>query len=207
MSFARGAWDESKWTALRLPHQAELRRFVQREHSLGTDSFTQEETRAHLDNVIMMMDTGQAECEFEVTFALSEDRGTAPAIFIAPLVEGEVLHKSIAIFVASYTMAVWRAETDEETNETKYAHLARVNRWSEPNTKHRLRCRFSPRRSRVALRLDDGDTVMFQDVGLEMNTRIGIWGCHGASDFYELRICREPVLEWSARDPKLKQGQ
>lgn len=204
VSFARGQWDTNRWTALRLPHQKSLREFVQREASLGTQAFTAAEIKAQLDNVLLMTDTGTAEGEFAVTFALAADHGTAPGIFLAPTVKEGVLDAAIAVFVASYTMAVWTAQADPATGATQYKHLVRVNRWTEPNQKHVLRCRYSKSRNSVVLRLDQGDPVLLRDVGLTPNALIGIWGCHGPCDFFSISFPPKPTLEWSASAPQQK---
>ena len=200
-TFAKGQWDSAKWTPLRLPHQAETRQFVQRENSLGVDAFTPEDTKNQLDNVLLMTDAGVTEGEIEVTFSLSDVKGTAPGVFFAPVVKDGVLDKAFTLFVATYTMAFWRAETDPETNKTRYPPLARLNRWNEPNQKHVLRCCFSKARNALLVRLDQGDTIMFKDVGVDVNSRFGIWGCHGPCDFYEVRLLAKPTLEWSASEP------
>ena len=204
VSFAKGQWDASRWTALRLPHQKTLKEFVQHSGSLGTTAFTPEEIKAELDNVLLMTDTGTVEGEFAVTFSLSADHGTAPGIFISPTVKDGVLDTSLVVFVASYTMAVWTTQTDPVTGATKYKHLVRVNRWSEPNQPHMLRCRYSHSRNSVVLSLDQGDPLLLRDVGITVNSLIGIWGCHGPCDFYSVAFPPKPVLEWSASDPKKK---
>lgn len=204
VSFAKGQWEASRWTAIRLPHQKTLKEFVQRDASLGTTAFTAEEIKAELDNVLLMTDTGTAEGEFAVTFSLSADHGTAPGIFVSPTVKDGVLDTSLVVFVASYTMAVWTTQTDPVTNTTKYKHLVRVNRWTEPNQPHVLRCRYSRSRNSVVLRLDQGDPLLLRDVGITVNSLVGIWGCHGPCDFYSMAFSQKPVLEWSASDPKKK---
>jgi hypothetical protein len=56
----------------------------------------------------------------------------------------------------------------------------------------------------VVLRLDQGDPLLLRDVGITLNSLIGIWGCHGPCDFYSVAFPQQPVLEWSASDPKKK---
>jgi hypothetical protein len=204
VSFAKGQWDASRWTPIRLPHQKTLKEFTQRDASLGTQAFTAGEIKAELDNVLLMTDTGTTEGEFAVTFSLSADHGTAPGIFISPAVKDGVLDTSLVVFVASYTMAVWTTQADPVTGATKYKHLVRLNRWSEPNQQHVLRCRYSKARNSVVLRLDQGDPLLLRDVGITLNSLIGIWGCHGPCDFYSVAFPQQPVLEWSASDPKKK---
>ena len=197
-SFARSQWDASKWAAVRLPHMKEARAFVQRDESLGTEAFTPEEIKGESDHVLLLTDTKVVEGEFEVVFSLSEAKGTAPGLFLSPVVKDGVVEKAFTLFVASYTMAFWRAETDPQTGRTSYPPLARLNCWQEPNQKHVLRCRFSKARNAFLVRLDQGDTIMLKDVGVEVNSLIGIWGCHGPCDFHQIRMVSKPELEWSA---------
>ena len=202
VSFAEGKWDAAKWTPVRLPHQTTLRTFVQRDESIGVDTFTGEEKKNRLDNVLLLTDTGTDEGEVEVVFSLSEEQGTAPCVFLSPLVKDGVLYRSFTVFVASYTMAIWRAQTDPDKGETKYTHLVRMNRWTEPNQKHVLRCRYSRKSNAVTIRLDQCEPIMLRDIGMEVNSLIGVWGCHGRCDFYSVKFMQEPTLEWSASRPK-----
>lgn len=197
--FARGKWDASRWTPVRLPHQERLRLFEQRDGSIGTGPFPAAVAQRQADNVLLIVDTGVTEGEFEVTFTIGPEHGTAPGIVLSPVLKEGVLDTAVGVFVASYTMAVWRCTTDEEANKTRYAHLARLNRWSEPGRKHVLRCRFDKRS--IALKLDDSDTLMLRDVGVPLNGRIGVWGCHGTCDFHSIRMIAQPTLQWAARPP------
>ena len=201
-SFAKDKWDPAKWTPLRLPHQTALRTFLQRDESIGVDTFTKEDRSKRLDNVLLMTDAGTAEGEFEVSFSLSNEPGAAPGVFLSPRVTNGVLDTSLVVFVASYTMAVWKTQTDPATGETKYTHLARVIRWNEPNQKHVLRCRYSGKRNAAVIRLDQSDPLLFQDLGIAFNSLVGVWGCHGRCDFYSLTFFPKPVLEWAASDPR-----
>ena len=204
VSFARGTWDPAQWSPLRLPQQKTLRAFAQRDDSIGVEAFTADEIKGGMDNILLATDAGTAEGEFEVVFSLSEEQGTAPGVFLAPLIKDGVMERAVAIFVASYTMAVWRAELDPVKGETKYTHLVRVTRWTEPGQKHTLRCRFSTSSKSIAIRLDQGDPIVLRDTGIEMNSKIGVWGCHGRCDFYSVTFAQKPVLEWSASDPHKK---
>lgn len=204
-NFARNQWDATRWIPVRLPHQPAARTFVQREASLGTEEFTPDEIQHQQDNVLLMIDTQVDEGEFEVVFSLSETKGTAPGLFLSPVVKDGVVEKAFTLFVASYTMAFWRAETDPQTGKTRYPPLARLNSWQEPNRQHVLRCRFSKAQNAFLIRLDQGDTIMFKEVGVEVNSRIGIWGCHGPCDFYQVRMIAQPELEWSASKPTTTQ--
>lgn len=205
VTLARGEWDSEKWTPLRLPHQKKLRTFVQRNESIGVEAFTDEERKNRLDNVLLMTDTGTTEGEFEVIFSLSGQSGSAPGIFLGPRIKDGVLDTSIALFVATYTMAVWKTQIDPESGETKYTHLVRVNRWTEPNRKHVLRCRYSRKQNSVVIRLDQSDPIMLRNTGVDMNSLIGIWACHGPCDFYSVKFTQKPILQWSASDPKKQQ--
>jgi len=49
VNFAKGKWDKSLWTQLRLPHQAKIPQFIQRDNSLGTNTFTKKQKQAKLD--------------------------------------------------------------------------------------------------------------------------------------------------------------
>jgi hypothetical protein len=43
--------------------------------------------------------------------------------------------------------------------------------------------------------------ILFRDFDLDVNSRIGIWGCHGTCNFYQIRFPATPTLEWSASNP------
>ncbi len=201
VSFAQGAWDRSRWTALRLPHQSSTSQFVQRKDSLGTGAFTDAQRKQKLDNVLLMLDTGLTEAQFEVEFSIGPEHGTAPGFFLAPTVKAGVLDQAVCVFVASYTMAAWLATTDPKTGKTTYKHLARLNRWSAPGKRHVFRCRYSERRNAVLLQVDDSDVLMLRDVGARPNTKIGIWGCHGTCDFHRLQVRPGGNLPWAAAAP------
>ena len=129
ISLGRGKWDTARWMPLRLPHQMKLRNFAQRDESIGVETFTDEEKRNRLDNVLLMTDTGTTEGEFEVIFSLSEQKGAAPGVFLAPLIkDGGVLDTSIAIFVASHTMAVWKTQIDRDTGVGLHFRIIDINR-------------------------------------------------------------------------------
>jgi len=201
ISFAEGQWDATQWTPLRLPLHPELRTFTQRPDCIGTNSFTAEEVKQHLDNVLLMADSGTAEGQFEVVFRIGPEKGTAPGIFLSPTWEGDALQTAIAVFVADYTMAVWRVYTDPETRETKYEHLVRVNRYREPGAQHVLRCRYSKARKSFALQVNDSDVIMLRLPEFEFNSMIGVWGCHGTCDFFSVTMTEGGTLPWSATPP------
>jgi len=201
ISFAEGQWDATEWTPLRLPMQETLATFTQKSDCLGTEGFSEEQVKAHLDNVLLMTDTGMDEAQFEVVFRIGPEKGTAPGIFLSPTCTGDALETAIAVFVADYTMAVWRVHTDPETKETGYVHLVRVNRWQDPALEHVLRCRYSKPRKSVALQIDDSDVVMLQFPDYELNSKMGIWGCHGTCDYDSLTIRPDGTLPWQATAP------
>ncbi len=202
ISFAEGQWDAAQWTPLRLPLHETLGTFVQRADSLGTDTFTDEQKKAHEDNVLLMMDSGMDEGEFEVRFRIGPEQGTAPGVFLSPTVEGDALVSGIAVFVASYTMAAWQVSTDPETRETNYPPLARINRWQDPDIEHVMRIRYSTARHSMLLQIDDSDVVMLTLPDFGFNSRIGIWGCHGTCDYYSVTTRSEGTLPWSAVAPE-----
>lgn len=184
INFAKDKWDKSCWMALRLPHQARIPQFIQKENALGTTTFTPEQIKRKNDNVLMVTDTGVTEGQFEVEFTIGPECGTAPGFFIAPVVKDGVLQKAICIFVASYTIAVWLGETNPVTGEFEYKHLARLNRRNEPDEKHLFKCIYSKKRKSFVVQIDDSDQLMFRDIDCEINSKVGIWGCHGTCDFY-----------------------
>lgn len=202
ISFAEGQWDAAAWTPLRLPLHPQVQTFIQRPESLGTNSFTQQQREQHLDNVLLMTDSGTDEGEFEVVFRIGPERGTAPGVFLSPACSGDALETAIAVFVADYTMAVWLVTTDPETRETQYDHLVRLARWQDPSVQHVLRCRYSNARKMVALQVDDSDVVILRLPEHEINSEIGIWGCHGTCDFYSLTIRPDGTLPWSGAPPE-----
>lgn len=202
ISFAEGQWDATQWTPLRLPMQEEMQTFTQRPNSLGTNSFTEEQRKQGLDNVLLMTDTGTDEGQFEVVFRIGPERGTAPGVFLSPTCTDDVLETGIAVFVADYTMAVWMVKTDPETHVTGYDHLVRLARWQDPTVEHVLRCRYSNARKMVALQVDDSDVVILRFPEFEINSKVGIWGCHGTCDFYNMTIREGGTLPWSGSPPE-----
>ena len=204
ITFAKDSWDESQWAPLRLPHQASTLTFIQKPDCLGTKSFTKEESKQGLDNVLLMTDTNTTEGEFTVTFRIGPERGTAPGILLSPTYKDGVLETAICAFVADYTMAVWRAWIDPETGKTKYTHLVRLARWQDPSVKHVVRCRYSKKRRQIALQIDDSSVVVLRTPDHEINSRIGIWGCHGTCDYYSLTIAKDGALPWSGKAPEGK---
>lgn len=202
VSFAEGQWDAEEWTPLKLPLHPEVQTFIQRPDCLGTNAFTDEQKKQHLDNVLLMTDTGYDEGEFEVTFRIGPEKGTAPGVFLSPVYSGENLESAIAVFVADYTMAIWLATTNPDTRETEYEHLVRLARYQDPADEHVLRARWSKRRSMVALQVDESSVVVLRFPDYEINSEVGIWGCHGTCDFYTMTIREDGTLPWSGEAPE-----
>jgi len=200
INFAEGQWDAAQWTPLKLPMQAEMMTFTQRPDCLGNDAFTQEQIKAGLDNILLMTDTGTDEGQFEVLFHIGPEKGTAPGVFLSPVLDGDALVGGIAVFIADYTMAVWNVTTDAE-GVTQYEHLVRLARWQDPEADHIVRCRYSNRRKMIALQVDDSDVLILRLPELEINSKVGIWGCHGTCDFYTMTIRDEGTLPWSGSPP------
>jgi len=205
VNFAEGQWDTGSWTPLRLPLHPEVQTLVQRPDCLGNDAFTDEQKKAHLDNILLMTDTGLDAGQFEVTFTIGPERGTAPGVFLSPTYDGDALQTGIAVFVADYTMAVWEVHTDPETQETGYTHLFRMNRYNDPAVKHVVRCRYNKASKSMAFQVDDSDVVMLRLPEFEINSQIGIWGCHGTCNFYSVTITPDGTLPWKAEAPEAEE--
>ena len=191
INFARTQWDRSVWSPLRLPHQQKPSELVQRDESVGTEEFSHEETKQQLDNAVLMFDPGATEAELQVVFTIGPQKGTAPGFALFPTVEGNELRTAIGVFVADYTMAVWRATKDVEAGKTAYEHLARLNRTNEAGPKHTFTCHYSKKRRSIRMRVDDSDEVEVRLRDGEVNSRIALWGCHGVCDFFELKLWRK----------------
>ena len=202
INFAEGRWNADEWRPLKLPLHPEVQTFVQRENSIGTNAFTDEQKKQHLDNVLLMTDTGYDEGEFEVVFSIGEDAEAAPGVFLSPTVDGDSLTDGIAVFAADYTMAVWMVSTDPETQETEYEHLVRLARWQAPGERHTLRARWSKARRSVALQLDDSSVLVLRFPEYDLNSEVGVWGCHGTGDFYEMTIRDGGTLAWKGTAPE-----
>ena len=201
-TFEAGGWDPAKWTPLRLPAQEAAVPLVQKDGCIGTGSFSKEDIKKGMDNALLMTDSNTTEGEIEVTFSIGKEHGTAPGVFLSPTCKEGVLETAIGIFVADYTMAVWKVGRDPDSGKTKYVHLARFARWQDPEVKHVLRCRYSKKRRSMALRIDDSDVIVFRFPDHEINSRVGIWGCHGTCNYYRIRISEPGTLEWSGQRPE-----
>ena len=57
----------------------------------------------------------------------------------------------------------------------------------------------------MALRIDESDVVVLRFPDHEINSRIGIWGCHGPCDYYSVTMKPGGTLEWSGHAPEAGQ--
>lgn len=211
--FAAGAWDREKWTPVRMANQEQAKTFVQQDDGIATtmETFSGEDYSAERDNAILLYDLGTPEAEVEVSFSIGRGfNGYAcPGLAIAPTIQDGMLENSIAVFVADYTMAVWRQYTDKDGKTVRYTHLVQLARWTDPAKRHVLRCRISKKESSVALKLDDADVVVLCFVGnpaygavdSEVNSLIGLWGCHGECTFHEMKVVTPGTLPFLVRGP------
>jgi len=212
VSFAKGKWDKSKWKVVRMVNQEEPRTFTQNADSLGMtmDSYKEGDYNKERDNALLVTDTGTTEGEIEVTFRLGKgfNKTSSPGILVSPAIVDGVMERGIGVFVATYAMAVWLEDHDETKKRVTYDHMANLARWSDPEKKHVLRCRYSKKLRSLALQIDDSDILAFQYVGhpelskvdLELNSLIGIWGCHGVCEFYEVKFRQPGSLPFLVRE-------
>lgn len=191
ISFAKEAWNAAAWTSIRLPHQQAPVTFTQRDNCLATGAFSAEETKTRTDNAVLVTDTGLSEGVFEATFTIGSKKGTAPGFAISPVCEDGVLVSAVAVFVASYTIAIWKADVDRDKGETTYRHLARLNRTFPTETPLTFRCRYSAKRQAVWITAGDSDEIHLRDIDHTFNSTIGIWGCHGPCEYYSLNVKRQ----------------
>jgi len=206
VSFAKGRWDPKEWTAVRQPNQEEPRAFTQNADSLGVtlDSFKPDDYHKERDNAILVTDTGTDEGQVEVTFQGGKgfNKTSSPGIIISPQITDGVVTKAIGVFVAPYGFVGWMYTPGDQTRPLQYKFVGQLGRTFDPDKPHVLRCRYSKRRRSVALQVDDSDVLVFKFLGqpgigafdLDVNSKIGIWGCHGVCDFYEMKILKEPTL-------------
>lgn len=199
-TFAPDQWHPQDWTAVRLIDQQDPPTFRQEDDAIAVGPFTAEQKKAYDDNALLMTDTGLADGQIDVTF--SAGQSGAPGIFLAPVIEDGVITGGIGVFVARYTMAVWRITVDKENGKTNYEHLARLSDWTEPGEKHVLRCRWSKAGKTIALQVDDRSVLVFRNLPDALDGRVGIWGCHDVSRFYEMKVTTRPTLPWNASAPE-----
>jgi len=203
IDFAGGGWDKSKWKTIKCyPGKAVEKltdfEFVQKPECISFDC-TAEDTKRGDDNCLMVYDTGKAEAEFEVVFESGKGH---PGIFISPAISDDgILLKTYCIFVADYTIAAWCAEADPVLKSTQYAPLVRISRWQPMFQKHKIICRYS--KKAFAIKVDDSDTVVLHfPKEFNVNSKIGIWGCHGLSNYYSVTVKEKPSLLFNAVAPK-----
>ena len=211
VSFAKGEWDPTQWKVIRMVNQEEPRTFTQNADSLGMtmDSYRDRDYSKERDNALLVTDTGTTEGEIEVTFRMGKgfNKSSSPGILVAPVIVDGVMERGIGVFVATYAMAVWLEDHDEAKKRVTYAHMAHLARWNDPAEKHVLRCRYSKKQRCIALQIDDSDVLVFNYVGhpklnkvdLDINSLIGIWGCHGVCEFYEVKFRKGGNLPFFVR--------
>ena len=196
VNFARGQWEAAKWISLRLPNQAVPRTFDQQDDCIANGPFAAEEIKQQLDNVVLVTDTGINPGEVTLTFSMGEEPGTAPGLLIGPEYRDGVLVSGTVIFVTFDRAVVWDYTADPATKKFKYTHLFQFSRWFAPGEKHVITCRFG---NYIALRVDQSDTIVLRN--RKVNSKVGIWGCHGSGRFYSLVIARSNTLAWTASKP------
>ena len=209
--FAPGAWDKTQWTPIRMANQEQVKKFVQLDGAIGTtmETFTAADYQAETDNAILLYDLGATEAEFAVTFTLGQGFNgySCPGLCISPQVQDGVLQSSLAVFAADYTLAIWYQTTPEDGKTVRYQHLVQLGRWTDPAKPHVLRCRISRKQASVALKLDDSDVLVFSfighptygSVGHEINSLVGLWGCHGECAFREMTLFPQETLPFIVR--------
>jgi len=214
IKFDKGAWDNSKWTAVRMANQPEAKKFLQLDGAIGTTmaTFNRADYAAETDNAILLYDLGSPEAEFSITFTLGKGFGgySCPGLCISPKVKDGMVESCVSVFVADYTMAIWRHTTESDGKTVRYKHMVQLGRWTDPAKPHTLRCRISRKNGSVALKLDDADPLVLCFIGNkqyglvdhEVNSLVGLWGCHGECAFREMTIYAEPTLQFAAKAPE-----
>jgi len=109
-----------------------------------------------------------------------------------------VLQSCIGVFVADHIVACWEAQLDATGTRLTWKPLVQLARWQEHDTKHVLRCRFNAgaKKTQLALQIDDSEVFVLKLLEFPGNSRIGIWGCHGTCDFYEIQFLTTGTLPW-----------
>ena len=211
VNFAEGKWDRAAWQVVRMVNQQEPRTFTQHADSLGVTmaSFKEKDYSKERDNALLITDTGATECQIEVTFRMGEgfNKTSSPGIVVSPVIADGVMERGIGVFVGYYALAVWLEDHDAGKKRVTYAHMGQLARWTDPAKKHVLRCRYSQKQKSIALQIDDSDVLVFQFVGhpglskvdLSLNSLVGIWGCHGVCNFYEVKIIEGGSLPFLVR--------
>ena len=203
IDFTSGGWDKSKWQTIKCYPVKPVEKlkdfeFVQKPQFISFDC-TAEDVKRGDDNCLMVYDTGSSDVEFEVVFESGKGH---PGIAISPEISVDgIIAKTYCAFVADYTMAIWYAEADAALKTSKYSHLVRMSRWQPMFQKHKISCRIN--KKGFAIKVDDSDTmVIYFQKDFKPNSKIGIWGCHGQSNFYSVTIKEKPSLLFSAVAPK-----
>lgn len=206
ISFAAGKWDRTEWKEVRQLNQDEPRHFTQNADSLGMTMENYRKTDYHdeTDNAILTIDTGLTEGQVEITFKSGEgfNKGATPGIAISPYIVDGVAVKMMGFFVAEWGFAGWYYTPGGDGRPLRYKAVAQQCHASPLNQKHVLRCRYSRKRKAVAIQIDDSDVMVVTFIGhptlgsfdLDINSTVGIWGCHGECEFYEMKILKEPTL-------------
>lgn len=214
--FASGQWDPAQWTAVRQPNQDRSRTFTQFEHSIGVarESFEPGDYSAERDNAILVFDTGLDEAQVEVTLQAGPgfNRSSTPGIVVAPHVVDGVMEQGIGVFVAPYGFVAWSYAPGDTRRPVRVQFAGQLNAAFDLDRKHVLRCRFSKSRRAVALQVDDSDVLVLKFIGhptlgtidLELNSKVGLWGCHGDCRFFEFKVLECPTLsfDWPEKDDR-----
>jgi len=213
IDFSEGKWDKSTWKVFKCFPTKPVERlkdfyFSQKKDCISYDCSAEDLKRGD-DNCILVYDTGRNEAEFEVV--LESGKGH-PGILISPEFSDDgILLKGYCVFVADYTIAAWYVDADPVKKSSTYSSLVQITRWQPKLQKHKITCRYDKRG--FAIKVDDSDTVVLHPKwdygmasvnGFKVNTKIGIWGCHGLCNFYSLVIKEKGLLLFDAVDPNAK---
>lgn len=188
INFADGKWDKSHWQIVKCFPIKPVEKlkdfsFSQKQDSISFDCSADDVIRGD-DNCLMVYDTENEEAEFEVVFESGKGH---PGIFISPDIAADrILQKTYCIFVADYTFAIWRVETDPILKTAKYIHMVRVSKSFPMFQKHKIICRYN--KKGFTVKVDDSDTIVLYPENFKVNSKVGIWGCHGLSNYYSMTI-------------------
>ncbi len=214
IDFSEGKWDKSKWTPIRVLPIRPVEKltdfeFIQQQDCISFDCSLEDKKRTD-DNCVLVYDTGRNDAEFEVVF---ESGNGDPGILISPEFSDDgVLLRGYGVFVADHTIAAWYVEADPAKKTSTYYHLVRASRWQPKFQKHKIVCRYD--KTGFAIKVNDSDTFVIHPKweigqtsvkGFKVNSKIGIWGCHGLSKFYSVTIRERGTLLFNAVDPNRTQ--
>ena len=214
--FAKGKWDASAWVSVRQANQTKPRVFEQTEEGLRVtkESFEPLDYKHESDNAILVTDTGLDEAQVEVTFkgGAGFNKTSSPGIVISPVVSEGVMTQGIGVFVAQYGAVAWSYTPGTEARPVSIKFAGQVNHSFDPAAKHVIKCRFSKARKSVALQVDDSDVMVLKFIGQptygtiqqELNSKVGIWGCHGECEFYGMKVIPKGTLafDWPEKESK-----